>query len=130
MHVELLFPSLYLKAADIETHGRDLVITIDRVALEELKLAGGAKKTKPVVYRKGRTAKGEEPKRLVLNITNARTIAQVTGESDTDNWSGHKIALYATTTECGGKTVPCIRVRPTKPRNGGPPTSRSKGATP
>jgi hypothetical protein len=125
MHVELMFPKEYLKAADIEELGRDLVITIAEVKEELLTYAGGRKEKKWVIHRKGRTAEGKEPKKFVLNVTNARMIAEVTGETDCDNWPGHKVALYNTT--CNGKEgkiVSCIRVRPTRP-NGGPPT-RSK----
>jgi hypothetical protein len=127
MHVELMFPKKYLKAADIQELGRDLVITIGRVALEELTYAGGRKEKKWVIHRKGKTKDGEEPKQFVLNVTNARMIAQVTGETDCDDWPGHKVALYNTTCQGQkGEIVDCIRVRPTKPTNG-PPTSRSTG---
>jgi hypothetical protein len=128
MHVELMFPKEYLKAADIEEYGRDLVITIAEVRHEQLTYEGGRKEMKWVIHRQGRTAEGKEPKKFVLNVTNARTIGEVTGELDCDNWPGHKVILYKTTCKGKeGKTVDCIRVRPTRP-NGSPPTSRSKEA--
>lgn len=129
MHVELMFPKEYLKAADIMALGRDLVITIKEVRHEQLTYAGGRKEMKWVIYR-GSSANGEERKKFVLNVTNARMIAKATGETDSERWPGHRIALYNTT--CKGKEgeiVDCIRVRPTKPpakRNGGtPPTNRT-----
>ena len=38
-------------------------------------------------------------------------VADVTGEDDSENWAGHKIELYPTTTEMKGKMVDCIRIR-------------------
>ena len=47
---------------------------------------------------------------LLLNKTNAKTIAQLYGKSPTD-WVGKFVALYPTTTEVGGEMQDCIRVR-------------------
>lgn len=116
MHVELMFPKEYLKAADIQALGRDLIITIKEVKNEVLTYEGGRKEQKWVLYRKGRAADGTEPKKLVLNVTNARMIAKVTGQLDSDSWGGHRVALYNTTCQGkGGEIVDCIRVRPTAP---------------
>ena len=35
-----------------------------------------------------------------------------TGEDDSDQWPGHRIEIYPTTTTMQGKTVDCIRIRP------------------
>ena len=35
----------------------------------------------------------------------------MTGQVNSDNWAGHKIELYPSTTEMNGKTLPCIRIR-------------------
>jgi hypothetical protein len=60
---------------------------------------------KPVVYFRGKE------KGVVLNKTNSNMIATLTGSRDTDDWAGCQIRLYATTTEFGGETVECIRVK-------------------
>lgn len=55
---------------------------------------------------------------LLLNKTNAKTIAQLYGKRPAD-WVGHWITLYPTTTEAFGRTEDCIRIRnvdPTKQR--------------
>lgn len=54
------------------------------------------------------------PLPLLLNKTNAKTIAQLYGKRPAD-WVGKWIQLYPTTTEVGGETRDCIRVRPQIP---------------
>jgi hypothetical protein len=56
------------------------------------------------------------PKKLPLNRTNWDAVVDVTSEVDADNWPGHKLELYPTTTPLGGKTVDCIRIRTPKVR--------------
>jgi len=50
------------------------------------------------------------PLPLLLNKTNAKTIAQLYGKRPAD-WVGKLITLYPTTTEAFGKTQDCIRIR-------------------
>ncbi len=54
-------------------------------------------------------------KGLVLNVTNAHRIAINLGSDEMDDWIGKAITIYPTTTEFGGKTVPCIRVKEEMP---------------
>ncbi len=68
MRVELLFPSEYLRAADLQ--GRDVPVTIAKVEVEDLTMRGGKKEAKPVMHLK------HTQKRLVLNKTNALSIAK------------------------------------------------------
>lgn len=53
--------------------------------------------------------KGKE-KVLICNVTNWNSIVDITGEEDSDNWTGHKIKLYVTKVDYQGKRVPAIRV--------------------
>ena len=110
MNYKLLFPSKYIGAHDL--NGRDLPVTIDRVAVEDLKTERGSEK-KPVVYFKEFT--GPDPKRMVLNKTNATTIAALYG-NEVNNWTGKRIALFGTPVAAFGKTQDAIRVRPTTPK--------------
>lgn len=91
------FPSSYLKAADLK--GKPVALTIKEVKLQDV---GDDRKL--VVYFKG------TEKSLVLNKTNANSIAVVTGSEDTDDWTGKKITLYPMKTEYQGKRVPAIRI--------------------
>lgn len=101
-HYKLLFPSNYVGAHDLK--GKDVTLTIEAVAIEELTMAGGKTENKPIVRFKGAS------KALVLNKTNAKSIAKQHGKT-TDDWIGKQITLYPTTTKCGRETVDCIRIR-------------------
>jgi hypothetical protein len=110
-----LFPSKFLRAADLS--GKPKTLTISKATRETLK-NGGDEQSKLVVYFKG------AKKGLPLNITNFDTIMGVTGEADSDDWVGHRIEVYPTTTEMRGKTVDCIRIR--QPAQGELPTKQQK----
>lgn len=84
---ELLHPSDYIRAADIEDAGRAIALTIKRVEKNaSLIRQGGQTDLKPVVHF------AETPKKLVLNKTNSRRIAELHGKRVAD-WKGKKISL-------------------------------------
>lgn len=103
MRVELLFPSRYLKAVDLD--GKPLTLTIVAVAVEELQMQGGKKERKPVVYFEENAEKA-----LVMNKTNALAIAAQHGP-ETDAWTGKRITLIPARDRMGGKLVDCIRIQ-------------------
>jgi hypothetical protein len=105
---EQAFPTRFLKAADLG--GKPIVVTIKEAAQEKLKNGNGEEEAKTVLYFQ------KAKKALILNVTNWTKIADVTGEDDSDNWPGHRIEVYPTTTEMKGKEVACIRIR--KPGQG------------
>jgi hypothetical protein len=107
-HYKSFFDREYLFAFDLK--GRDVTLTIERVAAGELTALGGRKSKKPLCWFK----EGREKKPLALNSTNCRTISALYG-SDTDQWIGKRITLYPTTTQMAGETCECIRVRPSIP---------------
>lgn len=90
--------------------GRDVTVKIARVTQGELASAGGRKTKKPVVFFEGKE------KGLALNSTNAKTISGMYGNY-VEKWIGQPITLYPTTTQMGGETVECIRVRPVVPKD-------------
>lgn len=106
MNINTTFPSNYIKASDLD--GRSVTVTIRDVKVEQI---GRDRDSKPVVYFEGKQ------KGLVLNKTNARKIATLTGSMDTDDWQGHKIAIFPSETEFSGETVECIRVKAPDARN-------------
>ena len=112
MDARLLFPSLYIGAADLR--GRDAHLTISRVVQDDLKTDRGTEK-KPVIYfremeARKRAGKGED-KRLVMNKTNMKAIGKALGTYETDEWVGGRITLYPTTCVAFGQVVDCVRVR-------------------
>jgi len=109
----------YLKASMI---GDDTFrMEIKSVTEEEI---GQEQERKLVVYFRG-TDKG-----LVLNATNANTLAENYGD-DTDGWVGKVVKLYTTWTEFGGRRVKGLRVdagpaEPEKPKGKQAPWERGK----
>jgi hypothetical protein len=97
MKINEAFPSQYLKAADL--NGRTPNVTIKEVSLETV-----GEDSKLVVYF------NNSEKGLVLNKTNANTIADILGSEDTDDWPGKRIKLITAKVEYQGKRVPAIRV--------------------
>lgn len=83
-------------------------------------IAGGkpSKTKKPMVKLVG------EAKKFAVNKTNGKTISQLYGK-ETNAWKGKLITLYSTTTNFGGETMACIRVRPERPDGGA--VQRSSG---
>jgi hypothetical protein len=131
MHYELLFPSLYLRSADLLQ--RDVTLTIRQVDIEALHMQGGKSARKPILYFVETEAKakreGVEEKRVVLNKTNARTIADLYG-NETDQWIGKRITLYAAKATFGRQTVDAIRVRErVPPQKAGKTTAEPEPAT-
>lgn len=97
----------YIFAFDL--NGKDVNVRIKQVKAGTLVGERGKKDKKPVAYFHGKE------KALALNATNCKTIATMYG-NDVDDWVDKWITLYPTTTEMGGQTVECIRVRPRAPQ--------------
>lgn len=99
MKISSAFPSEYLRASDLM--GREVNATIKNVVLEEV---GREREERPVLYFRGKE------KGLVLNKTNANTIAALFGD-DTDDWVGGEVTLFEAQVEYQGKMTPSIRVK-------------------
>ena len=122
-HVDLLFPSKYLKAGDLR--GKDVTVTIaDIEPRHELKTERGSEE-KPLMSFRG------AKKGLVLNKTNAKTIAKLYGPEVTE-WIGKPITLYAAEVPAFGEVVEAIRVRQKRPapRNSGANQQRQDAPPP
>lgn len=99
------FPSNYLKADEFVDN--DTTVVIESIATESIGQGKDAS-DKLVLYFRG------QDKGLVLNKTNANTIAGLYGD-ETDGWIGKPVILYATEVDFQGKQVLAIRVRMRKP---------------
>jgi UDP-glucose 6-dehydrogenase len=91
------FPSNYLKSSDLQ--GRNVLVKIDRVVYEEVN-----KERKLAMYFVGKD------KPMILNKTNANTIALAYGQ-DTDDWRDAEVVLFVAMVDFQGKTVEALRVR-------------------
>jgi len=100
MKITDAFPSDYLKAADAE---RPVMFTMSHIEMRDV-----GDDHKPVLFFIG------QQKGLVLNRTNAATIADAYGD-DTDGWQGKQIVLFKDdNVYYAGKKTPAIRVRKPK----------------
>jgi hypothetical protein len=73
--------------------------------MADVKIEQIGEDNKPVLYF------NDKQKGMVLNKTNAATIANLYGD-DTDEWRGEQITLFSAMVSFQGKTVPAIRVKP------------------
>ena len=105
MRMNDAFPSKWLKAEELEEG--DLIVKIKEAKFEEFIDPKTQKAdSKPVLH-----FLGDDTKPLVLNKTNYKTISKLLGSDDTDDWTGKRIALYATEVESFGEVMLGIRVR-------------------
>ena len=115
----LMFPSEYLAAE--EFGGRDVKLVIKDVKLDDLRMTDGGTERKPILtFTKTK-------KKLVLNKTNATTIAKLYG-GEARNWVGKEITLYPTECNAFGQQVECIRVRAKNRTGAVPPAVPETGA--
>jgi hypothetical protein len=92
-----VFASKSLRAEDIK--GREPVVTIEKVTTQDFDDG-----VKPIIHFVGKE------KTLVCNRTNWNSIVDITGESDSDNWSGCKVKLVVARVDYQGKRVDAIRI--------------------
>lgn len=100
MRANELCPSPHLEAADLQGESQGTIVGVELAAVGEEKTIKG-------VVRFEEFTRG-----FVLNRTNLKRIIRQHG-SETDDWIGKTITLYASETEFKGESVPCIRVRET-----------------
>ena len=94
-----IFPSRWLKAADLPADGEQ--VTIGKVSVEPV---GEEREEKPVMTF------DELEKELVVNVTNWNSVAEITGEEDSDQWAGSRIKLIKRKVPFGTKQVDAIRI--------------------
>jgi hypothetical protein len=96
-----LFPSKYLKASDATP---PVTVTITRLSKEKMKNKEGVESEKNVIFF------SELEKGMVLNITNANTLANLFG-SDTDTWIGEHVILGTEIVTAFGESKPALRFK-------------------
>ena len=98
MDYKEIYRSKFMKADDL--NGRSATYTVNGCTAEDV-----GDDTKLVL------AFSETDKPLVLNTTNATTMAELHGP-ETDGWEGKKVKLVPATTQFQGKLVKCTRISP------------------
>jgi hypothetical protein len=100
MNLNDLFPSAFLKAADLQ--GKEPVVTIAKVERVPM---GRKRELVAVLYFKGKD------RGLKLNVTLARAIAAIAGTEEVERWTGIAVQLFATTETFNKQTFPVVRVK-------------------
>ena len=121
-----LFPSRWLKSADVDP---PMTATIDRCTIETVGQGAKAER-KPVLH-----FRNDMPKPCVLNCTNFDALVTITGCTDSDDWGGVAVELFAI--DVMGPNGPTRGVRIRRPRkrssggsSGSAPVSAPPPATP
>jgi len=120
MDIDKLFPSRFLKAADLN-EGEEIILTITGISQEVMGQGQDQKAAALITF-------AELEKALVLNKTNANTICNLYGR-DTDGWIGKKVTAYVTDVQYMKDMVPAIRFRTKPPTNGNSSKPASDPAT-
>ena len=103
MKLNEMFPSNFLKAQDVTDAGGEMVCKIASVEMKQFDNDDGGKENKPALTF-------ADEKQLILNKTNANTIAALLGD-DTADWIGKEITLIQQEVTFKDKLVPAIRVK-------------------
>ena len=110
MHVDLMFPSKYLKGANIlQTKTGEITLTITAVRPDMLKKTDESKEKCWIVSLSG------TDKLWVLNKTNAVRIADMYGK-ESDDWVGKAVTLTTEKVNAFGSVHDAIRVKPGTPQ--------------
>lgn len=92
------------------TPGEEKAAVIKSVGLEEVHSPDGGKESCIVAH-----FTQEDIKPLILNKTNCKTIAQLSGTPDVEQWPGVGIILCVQRVSAYGELVEAVRIRPVKP---------------
>ena len=109
-HWKRLINPDYLGAYSLDP-GKDMILTIRSVNREMITGTGGKQEECTVCRWE------ENQKPMILNRTNCKTISKVCGSPYIEQWAGHRIQIYATTTRMAGETVECLRIRDKAPED-------------
>lgn len=102
--VDLMFPSKYVKSAEVKAAGRPIPLTIVRIEpRHELQTTRGGKEYKPALFFK------ETDKGVVMNKTNANRLKDCFGP-DPRKWIGKRVVFCVERVDGFGKKTDGLRV--------------------
>ena len=103
MKLTEMFPSKFIKSADVTDAGGSITLKIKSVAMKEMdNFEQTETEVKPVVLF-------DTEQKLVLNKTNGMRLAELYG-NDTDAWAGQDVTLVVEKVQFGSKMVDGLRV--------------------
>ena len=96
--VSELFPSKWLKASDLQ--GRSFTLTVKRVEMVQVHspYTGQTEWKAAVIF-------AEAKKQLLLNVSQARVMAELAGTEVLERWAGLRVALMPGRAKNGKETV-------------------------
>jgi hypothetical protein len=95
--VSELYPPKWVKAADLGGHAVSVKIT--SVTVESFRLPDGTFRASAVLAFEGKT------KRLILNRTQCKQLAEVAGSERFEDWVGRTVILAPATAQNGKPTI-------------------------
>lgn len=105
-NINEMMPSKYLKKEDV---GIGVLWQIRGVEQQDISMEDSAEELRWVVIFE------ENTKPLIMNKTNLRAIAAITGSENTDGWVGKQVVLYNDPTiQFRGEVIGGIRIRAPK----------------
>lgn len=107
-HWKKFFNPNYLGAYSLDP-GEERILVIDRVQTENVKNSDG--KEEEVMVCHFTTGKP-----MILNKTNAKTIAIVCGSQYVEDWAGKAVQIHVKPVRAFGETVDALRVRSVRPK--------------
>ena len=109
-HYRKVFDSPYLSAADIV---EPVVLTIRCVQVEADKTKKTKDKMNTAYFVEREIRAGEPLKPMILNATNSKMVAKITGSPFLEDWGGVSVEIYVDhNVRCGRETVEGLRIRP------------------
>jgi len=112
--VSELYPPKWVKAVDLG--GRAVNVKITGVAVESFRMPDGTFRESAVLAFEGKT------KRLILNKTQCKQLAEITGSERFEDWVGRSVSLAPARAQNG---KPTIEIRP--PHGDGKPAGEASG---
>lgn len=109
-HYRKVFDSPYLSAADIV---EPVVLTIRCVQVEADKTKKTKDKMNTAYFAEREIRAGEPLKPMILNATNSKMVAKITGSPFLEDWNGVTVEIYVDhNVRFGRETVEGLRIRP------------------
>jgi hypothetical protein len=110
-HYRKAFNSPYLSSADIVSES---TFTISHVVLEKDKTKGAKTQVyfNTAYFKEQEIRPGEKMKPMILNVTNSRTMAKITGSAFIEDWRDVRVVVYVDkNVEMMKKIVEGLRIR-------------------
>jgi hypothetical protein len=113
-HYRKAFDSPYLSSADIVD---PVTLTIRKVTLEADRTKKSKEEFNTCWFQERELRPGEALKPMILNATNSKFLAQLTGSKWIDDWAGYEVTVYVDgAVRFGKETVEGLRLAKAVPK--------------